>query len=88
MRSMLAYLRGMVGLAVRIGRAGFAHGGQMELTGIDQGIHNVLLWSGMGGPNVTILSNEQGPVFHSVCYEPQVRWPRRASQAHAHLVAP
>ena len=66
--SVLAWLRAMMGLLVRLGRAPIKYEGANPF---DQGLHNYVLYKRLFEGNITLPSNEHGPVFHNVCWQPE-----------------
>ena len=74
--SVMAWLRAFLGLLIRMGRAPVRHEGANPF---DQGVHNYLIYKRLFPGNITIPTNEEGPVFHNVCWEPQ--WKHAAPSA-------
>ena len=63
-----AYLRAVLAIFGTMSTKQFRQAGE----GVDQGVHNLVAWKRLiPGVNVTVLTNEEGPVFHNVCWEPQ-----------------
>jgi hypothetical protein len=50
------------------------HGhGVLNSGGMDQAVHNVVVWQGLvSGMKIRVLTNEEGPVFHNVCWDPHI----------------
>eukprot|EP00966_Prymnesium_polylepis_P325375 7381355-Prymnesium_polylepis.1 len=50
------------------------HGhGVLNSGGMDQTVHNVIVWQGlMSSVKIRVLTNEDGPVFHNVCWDPHI----------------
>ena len=60
------YLYEMMRLLRRVGMGGIVYAG----VGIDQGVHNYLVYlEGIPDVNISFMSNEEGPIFHNVCWE-------------------
>lgn len=85
-RGVLSYLRAMLDEIARLGHGKRAS--VLDVTGVDQGIHNLVVWGGRlsnASTRLRVLSNEDGWLaFHNVCWEPK-RWRLRAGISHSEL---
>ena len=74
-KAMKGYLKAMLDFYKK-GLDSYCHG-------VDQGVHMLLLSTpGKIPGKITYMSNEEGPVFNNVCYNPAKKTPTMVTQAH------